>query len=118
MDTDDRATVALRAERHDFDLEDIGGSLGSDGLILPMIVRGELLGATVVANRPGEHYPADERELLRHVVHEVGALLHALHARANAQLIAELAAGRLSPDAASERARALARVIPAIVRAS
>jgi hypothetical protein len=109
VDADDRAPVALRAERRDLDLEDLGSSLGSDGLMLPMIVHGELLGAMVVANRPGEHYPADERELLRHVVHEVGAALHALHARENARLIAELAGGRLSADAASERARALAQ---------
>ena len=109
IDTDDRAAVALRAERRDVDLEDLGSSLSSDGLMLPMIVRGELLGAMVVANRPGEHYPADERELLRHVVHEVGAALHALRAREDARLIAELAAGRLSPNAASERARALAQ---------
>jgi hypothetical protein len=46
---------------------------------------------------------------LRHVVHEVGAALHALHARENARLIAELAAGGLSADAASERARTLAQ---------
>lgn len=109
LDMDDRATVALRADRRDVDLEDLGSSLGPDGLLLPMMVRGELLGAALVANRPGEHYPADERELLSHVVHEVGAALHALHARENARLIAELAAGRLSLDAASERARALAQ---------
>jgi len=80
--------------------------VGTDGLLMPVIVHGELLGAVAVANRPGERYPADERELLSHVVQEAGA---ALHARENARLIAQLAAGELSLDMATKRARALAQ---------
>lgn len=109
VDLDDRALVALRAERSSVDLEVLDSKLGADGLLMPIIVRGELLGAVALANRPGEHYATDERELFSHVVHEVGAALHALRARENARLIAELAAGEISPDAATKRARALAQ---------
>jgi len=45
------------------------------------MLRGNLLGALVVGQRPGEHYTADERELLFHVAHEVGAALFALRAQ-------------------------------------
>jgi hypothetical protein len=105
-DVDDRAVVALRAERSSVDLELFDSKVGTDGLLMPVIVHGELLGAVAVANRPGERYPADERELLSHVVQEAGA---ALHARENARLIAQLAAGELSLDMATKRARALAQ---------
>ncbi|MGH8428275.1 MAG: GAF domain-containing protein [Gammaproteobacteria bacterium] len=108
VDMDDRAIVALRADRNDIDLEDLGSALGTDGLLIPMIVRGELLGAVVLGNRPGEHYPPDERELLRHVIHEIGAAMDALRARENARLVNALAAGALTPDAAMMQARALA----------
>ena len=109
VDMDDRAIVGLRADRSDIDLEDLGSALGRDGLLIPMIVRGELLGAVVLGNRPGEHYPPDERELLRHVIHEVGAAMDALRARENARLVNALAAGALTPNAAIEQARALAK---------
>ena len=108
-DLDDRAIVALRAERSSVDLELLDSKVGTDGLLMPVIVHGELLGAVAVANRPGERYPTDERELLNYVVHEAGAALNALHARENARLIAELAAGEISPDAATKRARVLAQ---------
>lgn len=109
LDPDDPAVVSLRADRQEADLAALHGSaLGADGLLLPMIVRGELLGTVVCAHRPGESYPSDERDLLVHVVHEVGAALHTLHSRDSAQLVDELAAGVLTPAAAMERARALA----------
>jgi hypothetical protein len=108
-DLDDRAIVALRAERSSVDLERLDSKVGTDGLLMPVILHGELLGAVALANRPGERYPTDERELLGHVVHEAGVALHNLHARDNARLIAELAAGEISPEAATKRAQALAQ---------
>lgn len=108
-DVDDRAFVSLRAERQESDLEGLHSELGGDGLLLPMTVRGDLLGAVVTANRPGEHYPQDERELLAHLVHEVGSALHALHARENARFVAALADGGLSGPEARQRARVLAQ---------
>ncbi len=107
LDADDRAIVALRAEREATNLEDLASALGADGLLMPMIIRGELLGAIVIANRPGEHYAPDERELLEHLVHEVGSTLHALHARENARLVTAIAEGKLSGAETFERARAL-----------
>ncbi|MGH8225117.1 MAG: GAF domain-containing protein, partial [Gammaproteobacteria bacterium] len=107
MDVDDRAIVALRAERKTTDLEELGSALGADGLLMPMTIRGELLGAIVIANRPGEHYAPDDQELLEHLVHEVGSALHALHARENARLVTAIAEGKLSGAETFERARAL-----------
>ncbi len=47
------------------------------------MVRGSLLGALVIDQRPGEYYAADERELLFHVAHEVGMAMFALRAQAS-----------------------------------
>jgi GAF domain-containing protein len=57
--------------------------LGGDGYAFPLHVRGQLLGVLVVGPRPGEHSVAEERELLAHVAHEVGAALFALRAEAS-----------------------------------
>jgi len=104
---DDRAFVALRSERSETDLENLCSDLGRDGLLLPMTVRGDLLGAIMLANRPGEHFPPDERELLAHLVHEVGSALHALHARENARFVSAVADGRLTGEELEVRARIL-----------
>ncbi len=104
---DDRAFVALRSERSETDLEDLNSGLGNDGLLLPMTVRGDLLGAIALANRPGEHFPPDERELLAHLVHEVGSAMHALHARENARFVSAVASGKLAGTDIAARARVL-----------
>lgn len=108
---DDRAFVVLRSERAETDLENLGSDLGEDGLLLPMTVRGDLLGAVVLANRPGEHFPPDERELLAHLVHEVGSALHALHARENARFISAVANGNLAGEEVTARARILSQSV-------
>ena len=79
--TDDLAFVGLRARNAELDLEGTQSQLGRDGYAFPLMLRGSLLGALVVGQRPGEHYAADERELLFHVAHEVGAALFALRAQ-------------------------------------
>lgn len=107
LDTDDRALVALRAERETAELFELASALGEDGLALPMLIRGELLGTIVIANRPGENFAADELELLEHLVHEVGSAMHALHARENARLVSAIAEGKLSSEESLARARAL-----------
>jgi hypothetical protein len=106
---DDRAFVALRSERTETDLENLCSDLGDDGLLLPMTVRGDLLGAIALSNRPGEHFPPDERELLAHLVHEVGSALHALHARENARFVSAVADGNLSGEEMTARARILSQ---------
>jgi hypothetical protein len=109
MSIDDRAFVALRSERSETDLENLSSDLGNDGLLLPMTVRGDLLGAIVLANRPGEHFPPDERELLAHLVHEVGSAMHALHARENARFVSAVANGKLAGADITARARVLSQ---------
>lgn len=68
------------------------------------MVRGSLLGALVVGQRPGEHYVADERELLFHVAHEVGAALFALRARESQAFVRAVAQGALNPEEARKQA--------------
>ena len=77
----DPAFVGLRARNAELDLHATQSALGTDGYAFPLIVRGNLLGALVVGQRPGEHFAAEERELLFHVAHEVGAALFALRAQ-------------------------------------
>ena len=77
----DPAFVGLRARNAELDLHATQSVLGMDGYAFPLIVRGNLLGALVVGQRPGEHFAAEERELLFHVAHEVGAALFALRAQ-------------------------------------
>ncbi|HEX5314106.1 MAG TPA: GAF domain-containing protein [Gammaproteobacteria bacterium] len=107
LDGDDRAVVALRADREAMALEEHESVLGSDGGLLPMVVRGELLGFIVIASRPGERYAPDEREILARLAHEVGSALHALHARENARFISAVAEGNLGGQELRERARVL-----------
>ncbi|MHB1283215.1 MAG: hypothetical protein ACYCZI_04970, partial [Metallibacterium scheffleri] len=81
LPADDLAFVKLRARNAELDLHDTRSALGDEGYAFPLMLRGNLLGALVVGQRPGEHYAADERELLFHVAHEVGAALFALRAQ-------------------------------------
>ncbi|WP_297904108.1 GAF domain-containing protein [Metallibacterium sp.] len=101
---DDLAFVGLRARNAELDLDDTRSQLGRDGYAFPLMVRGSLLGALVVGQRPGEHYAADERELLFHVAHEVGAALFALRARESQALVRALAQGNLKPEDARAQA--------------
>ncbi|MHB8386389.1 hypothetical protein [Metallibacterium sp.] len=78
---DDLAFVALRARNAALDLHDSQSALGASGHAFPLMLRGNLLGALVVAERAGEHYAADERALLFHVAHEMGMALFALRAQ-------------------------------------
>lgn len=107
LDRDDRAIVAMRAEHRTAGLHGLASTLGEDGLALPMLGRGELLGFIVIANRPGEAFPHDERELLGHLAHQVGAAMLALRARANALLVGAIASGSMSEEEIRARARIL-----------
>lgn len=109
LDVDDPASVALRADRAGCDIENLGSSLGTDGLAAPMMVHGELMGLVAIRNRPGEHYPANERGLLEEVAQAVCTALYALHARENARFIATLADGDFDAGEVRIRAGALAQ---------
>jgi hypothetical protein len=108
IEIDDRAFVALRAELTEQDLHAYKNksALGAEGYCFPMAVRGTLQGALVVGARP-ENYAPDERELLAHVVYQVGMALHALRTSDNEMLLKALASGALEPAMARERARQL-----------
>jgi len=105
---DDAAFVALRADRKAVDLEQLASGLGDDGCAFPMMVLGNLRGAIVCRNRPGERFGTDEKKLLTLVAREVGAAWRILRARDNEALVLALAVGALPPEAAREKARALA----------
>ncbi|MGH8496738.1 MAG: hypothetical protein ACREVN_11455 [Gammaproteobacteria bacterium] len=114
VDVDDRAFVAMRADREAIDLGDVQSALGNGGYAFPMAVRGVLRGALVCGERT-EEYTRDERKLLAEVAHQVGIALYALRARDNEVLVRGIANGELDPIAARERAQALhaARAIDA-----
>jgi hypothetical protein len=80
---DDLALVKLRAHDPEVNLHEAPSAIGREGYAFPLRVRGHLLGVLVVGPRPGEHSVAEERELLAHVAHEVGAALFALRAEAS-----------------------------------
>jgi GAF domain-containing protein len=86
--------------------------LGHDGYAFPLRARDHLLGVLVVGPRPGEHYATEERELIAHVAHAVGASLFALRARATEEL---LATTRTEAAAQLEQARAQTRVSEALL---
>jgi hypothetical protein len=106
--TDDAALVALRAEQKAVDLTSLESGLGPDGCAFPMMVLGRLRGVLVSANRPGEHYAADEKQLLTQVAREVGATWRILRARDNEAYVRAMADGELSLKAAREKAKTLA----------
>ncbi len=108
MEIDDVAFVTVRADQKDIDLSELTSALGTDGYVFPMTAFGELQGALVCANRPGEHYAADERKLLAYVAHQMGVALYALRMQAKAKLVDALASGLIPvPDDIQAKAREL-----------
>lgn len=107
LKTDDAALVAVRAERQAADLAGLESVLGEDGCVFPMTVLGALRGVIVCANRPGEHYAADEKKLMTEVAGEVGAAWRILRARDNEAYVRAMAEGELTLKAAREKARTL-----------
>ncbi len=102
---DDTVFVAARADQKDIDLSEFASALGADGYGFPMTTQGVLQGVLVCANRPGEHYAADERKLLAQVARQMGGALLAINAREDRNFIRSVARGVLDPD--STRAQAL-----------
>ena len=108
LTVDDAALVALRAEQKATDLANLESALGTDGCAFPMMVLGRLRGVLACANRPGEHYATDEKELLTQVAREVGATWRILRARDNEAYVRAMAEGELGLKAAREKAKSLA----------
>ena len=101
--TDDLALVRLRAHDSEVDLHEAPSGLGRDGYAFPLRTRGHLLGVLLVGPRPGEHYAAEEREMMAHVAHAVGASLFALRAQVTED---QLGVARAQILASEERAQA------------
>jgi len=105
--TDDVAMVATRAEQKAVDLSDFNSKLGADGCVFPMTVLGVVRGVLVCANRPGEHFASDEKELISQVASNVGAAWRILRARDNEAFVRTMASGQLDIEAAKARAQSL-----------
>ncbi|HVC29324.1 MAG TPA: GAF domain-containing protein [Gammaproteobacteria bacterium] len=93
--TDDPAFVSLRAQLAEADLDNLKSALGREGLAFPLAVRGTLLGALVLGQRPAEHYTQNERTLLARISQQLAAALHALHAREAEAFVDAVARGQL-----------------------
>ena len=98
--TDDLTLVKLRARDRDVDLHETHSGLGREGYAFPLRARDQLLGVLVVGPRSGEHYAAEERELMEHVAHAVAASLFALRARSVEE---QLTAARAEAAASAAR---------------
>ncbi len=118
VDPDDLALVKLRTHDTEVALHDTPSELGRGGHAFPLRVRGSLLGVLAVGPRPGEHYAAEERELMAHVAHEVGAALFALRAQAS-EVQAQASEARLKQaQAQAQASEALLNEVRAQARAS
>jgi len=105
VNSDDDAFVAARGDLKEVDLSELHSTLGTDGYVFPMMAHGIPQGVLVCANRPGEHYAADERKLLTYIAHQMGLALYSLRMRARDKLIDALASGAL-PVPAEVQAKA------------
>ena len=87
LDADNPFLVSVRANRTPFEP---GAAIA---LVLPMIHRTEVIGATLVGLKPnGFNYRPDEKEVLAWAAHQVGLDLHALEVERLQKANAELAA--------------------------
>jgi len=110
LSNDDPAMVSLRADTTEADLDKLASALGREGLAFPLGVRGGLMGALVLGQRPAEQYTQSERALLARIGQQVAAALNALHARDAESFVDAVAKGVLpaSPKTKS-KARELLR---------
>ena len=104
--TDDLVLVKLRAHGSDVDLQETPSAFGHEGYVFPLRARDYLLGVLLVGPRPGEHYAAEERELMAHVAHAVGASLFALRAQATEEKLNSACAKLETTTALLEQVRA------------
>ena len=107
VEVDDPAMVAARAEHVPLDLAGLDSVLGMDGCVFPMAVLGVLRGVLVCANRPGEHYSSDEKQLLMQVATDVAAAWRILRARGNEEFVRAVARGDIKLNSIKARAKSL-----------
>jgi hypothetical protein len=107
VDVDDPLFVALRARRQELGIKSVGGSIGGEGTMFPMMVGQMLTGAVVCRPRDGEQLDRDMRSAIAELARSLGTSLYLLRFREQARLIAEIAAGHVDQAAARSRAAAL-----------
>ncbi|GAA5265249.1 hypothetical protein ACOSOMT5_P1674 [Acidiphilium sp. MT5] len=107
LDPDDPALVRLRATRAPLDLHGLNSSLDTDGMALPLALRGRLFGVIACRPRTAGKYAQSEMDELGRAAHDTGAALFALRARANETLIEQLATNRITAQQAITEARTL-----------
>jgi hypothetical protein len=108
VSTDDLAFVRLRRELSQIDLAEVASALGADGVAFALAIRGQLFGAFVCGRRTdGETYAPDEIGMLRKVVHEVGAELHAIRDRERTELLNAVVLGTIDLETARSRLAAI-----------
>ena len=83
VDHDDPALVRLRATRAPLDLHGFASAFGSDGLLLPLSLRGHLFGVVTCGPRAAGRHAKADIDRLAQAAHEIGASLFALRAQAN-----------------------------------
>ncbi len=100
VDADDPVFVTLRATHETATLAAHSSGLGAEGLALPMTVAESVLGALVCRPRDGEQFAPEIRAALANVAHHLGMAIIGLRHREHVRLVADVAAGRIDPDAA------------------
>ena len=109
IDADDPVFVALRATHEMTPLAGQSSALGAEGLALPMTVAESVLGALICRPRDGEQFAPEIRAALANVAHHLGMAIIGLRHREHAQLVADLASGRIDTETARRRAVTLLR---------
>ena len=106
---DDGAMVSLRSSLAEADLDTLTSALGKEGLAFPLAVRGTLMGALILGQRPAEHYTQAERALLANLGQQVAAALNALRAREAENFVDAVARGAITsyPEAQTQAQRLL-----------
>jgi hypothetical protein len=105
---DDPAFVRLRKDLSQVDLSDVTSAMGGEGLAFALAVRGQLFGAFFCGRSiDGETYAPDEIVMLRKVLHEVGAELHAIRDRERGDLLEGIVSGAVNVEAARSRLSAI-----------
>jgi hypothetical protein len=104
VEIDDPGFVRLRKDLTQVDLSEITSALGDEGVAFALAVRGQLFGAFVCGkSTDGETYAPDEIVMLRNVIHEVGAELHAIRDRERSELLNAILGGSINLEAARLR---------------
>jgi hypothetical protein len=102
---DDPAFLAIRSTLQLAEFSNTGSTLGAEGWIFPMTVRGIVGGAVVAVLPKGVQLAPDQREALSELAHELGTAQYMIRAQAHERFIAALSTGDVASPV--EQARKL-----------